>query len=172
MKKLIKDKIFIGIITGLVFPILASIIYDLIKSKTLFSTIWDVLKWIYSLIMTILTFKIPLWVILLIIIIIIVILIIIAKLPIKEEPEFIKYTKDTIRGNTWTWSWDKNYAGEWHVINLKVKCPKCQSTMIEYQDYIFACPMCKFDTVGKEFDKPYEIKSIIIDKVKNNTYHI
>lgn len=123
--------------------------------------------------MKIITFKIPLWIILLIIIIVIVVLVVIANFSTKEvEPEFIKYTEDTINGNTWTWSWKRNYAGEWNVINLKVKCPKCQFTMIEYLDNVFACPMCKFDSRGKKFDEPYEIESIIIDKVKNKTYHI
>ena len=39
MKKLFQNKLFKGIITSLVLPVLASLIYDLIKSKTLFSTI-------------------------------------------------------------------------------------------------------------------------------------
>ena len=171
MEKIKKNRILAVLITGLVLPILASLIYDLIKSKTLFTTIWSILKWIFSLIVKVLTFKISLWIILVCILIFIVVIIVIAHFPTKNnEPEFIKYTEDVIRGVTWTWSWELGVDHKWHIQNLKVKCSKCNATMIEYQDYVFACPMCKYDTFGKKFDKPFEIESIIIDRV-NNRYN-
>ena len=177
IKKIVKSKVFTCIMTGIVLPISASLIYDLIKEKTLFTTLVSIFKWIFSFLMKILTLKISLWIILVIIAVsfLIILIFTIIKSKSVNEPDFLKYTMDTINGHKWIWSWEKDVNGKWRIANLRVKCPKCGSSMIKYIDfdeYIFECPLCKFNTKNIKFDKTHEIESIIIDRVKDETYKI
>lgn len=86
MKKLMKSAWGIGIGTTLLGFAL-TVLYDLVKDKPVLSTIWNIIKAIWGLIITALNLELRLWWILLGIVVLILILLVIAKISDLKNTE-------------------------------------------------------------------------------------
>ena len=123
MKKFWASPWTIGIGTSFI-GFLFTVIYDLVKDKSIFSTIWSIIKWIWNLIISFLNFNIKVWWLLIGIAVLFLVLFLIAKYyDFKNENEnsagFLKYTKDTIQGWSWDWNWQKDWSGKYDVEKIK-----------------------------------------------------
>ena len=171
MKKILKSPWTIAVVSAFIAPI-ATIIIDAIMKKPLLSTLWNVIKTIWSWIITFLTFDLKVWWVLLGIGVVIGILIIVAIVSDakqeEREPEFVSYKEDYFGGWKWSWNWNFNrYDMKWHVDDIQAHCPKCDTPMFyDYRDTVFECPRCKFKTDYRSKHKSrVEVEAIIIDNL-------
>lgn len=174
MKKFLKSPLGITIITAFLTPV-ATLIVDAITKKTFFTTLFSVVKCIWSWLITFLTFELKVWWVLLGAGVVIGILIIISKLYDAKhkdsDPEFVSYKEDNFGGWKWSWDWYFNkYDMKWHIDDDSVvaHCPKCDTPMFhDRHDTAFNCPRCQFETDYKSKHKTRkEVMVLIIDNVK------
>lgn len=173
MKKFIKSAWGVEIIITL-FGFILTVIYDLVKSKPILSTIWNIIKAIWSFIITFLNLELKLWWILLGIIVLILILFVIVKIDdmknagISNVP-FLNYKNDTIQGWNWSWRWEKQYDGKYHIVDLCPLCPKCKTPMRDgFYDYL-ECPRCRHNT--REYMPDLcDIETVILDNINRGLF--
>lgn len=161
----------IAIVSGLL-PFFCSIVYDLIKEKPFFSTIWIVLKWIGNLLLSFINLELKLWWIVVGIALIIFIIYITDKIGRSKafKPDFYEYCEDKFNKWKWTWEWKFSESKNvWIASNLEAKCPQCETPMIERRTYHhihFDCPRCNFSASDNECDYPDKVERIIIDNIE------
>lgn len=92
-------------------------------------------------------YELKLWWILLTIVILTFVLWIVIKIKEFGEsgPEFLKYTKDTIQGWNWEWTWRKNYDGKYVVDDLHPVCESC-GTPLAATKFFILCSLWKDTT--------------------------
>lgn len=146
--------------------------YDLLKGKPVFSTIWSILKAIWSFIIAFLNFELRVWWILIGLTVLFCALYIIVKInDVKNtgnnEPPFLRYTKDYLMEWKWEWYWEKGYDGKYSIKQLHPICPHCGTPLV--QSYAFnmgiACPRCNYKATANMPD-PDHIKVLITDNAK------
>jgi len=156
----------IGVIT---LGLITSAIYDSIKSIPIWTTLKDVLYWIWN---AIFCAEFTVWQIILGLLVLFIILIILNKLKgdKQSEPAFKSYISENIGGYTWTWSWKWNdTTNSWNINNLNPECPKCKTIMHYDFDYGLDlykvnCPRCDYYAFKI---KPYkDVEAIILDNVR------
>ena len=174
VKKFWKSPWTIAIVSAFLAPV-ATMIVDAIMKKPLLSTLWSVIKTIWSWIIAFLTLDLKMWWVLLFIGVVVEILIIIAKISdAKQEdsnPEFVSYKEDYFGGWKWTWNWHFNkYDMKWHIDDDSVvaHCPKCDTPMFhDRHDTAFECPRCRFKTdYRSKHTTRQEVKVLIIDNIE------
>lgn len=177
-KKEIISTVFAGFV-GIVFTAL----YDIIKSKPILSTFWDVLKWIWR---NVFSYEVTIWQIIIFIVVSLIIrrIVLVIKgeddeldndIKIDEdEPDWVYYIKDKIHGINWEWYWRKDYSGKWSVDDLRPVCDSCGTKMqVDNSPYsrVYAeCPRCnKKYGEHRDFSK---IEAVIIDNVHRGLYEL
>jgi hypothetical protein len=173
MKKFIKSPLGIALIPTFVGFIL-TVIYDVLKGKQVLSTIANILKTIWSGIIDFLNFELKVWWVLVGIVAIVFIFWVIIKIysVVSEEPEFTKYTSDTIQGWKWEWSWRKNYYGKYEIDNLHPICHSCGTALArknDYQNSIY-CVRCGMEYNGMELPKIDHVELYIGDTVNRKLF--
>lgn len=95
---------------------------------------------------------------------------------IKEAavPDYLEYTKDTIKGLLRRWNYSENYEGTYVVKNVWTYCPKCNCVLSTYLDRgqsFFGCPDCDFKSMNKldEDDLIAIINRNIVSKYSSET---
>ena len=136
MRKIMKSPLGVALISTFVGFAL-TVLYDILKGKQILTTIAIVLKSIWSCIINFFNFDLKVWWVLVGIIAIVFILWIVAEISstINEEPNFTKYTEDTIQGWKWKWYWKKNYYGKYEIENLHPVCDSCGTALAYKHDY-------------------------------------
>ena len=136
MRKFLKSPWTISVVSTLL-GFLLTIIYDVFKGKKVLSTLLNILKVVWKFIINLLNFQIKLWWLLLGLAFLIFILWIVIKIKEfgEEGPEFLNYTKDTIQGWDWEWTWRKNYEGKYVVDDLHPVCESCGTPLAAKHDY-------------------------------------
>ncbi len=169
---------------GIIVYIFGTIVIDLYNKKAILSTIVLSFNWIYTTIIKLLTYTVPVYMILLIVFVLV--LIFLGLIYIKDtsntinSPVFINYTTDTLKGFKWSWNWHFNtYIKKWEIEDLKIHCPelKCDTKMVVYKSYPnyikYQCPRCglEIDNTHQYFEQDYIIEALIndnIDKMEDN----
>lgn len=147
-------------------------IYDSIKGKPLFSTLFNVV-----------TFKVKLqiWMLLLIVLIFYIVLRIYNKrklqkpdLKFKDSPNYLNYRKDNFRNFKWKWKYNINKEkNSYRIVNLKLLCPKCDYSLIPPPNFFvtnYKCPHCGNKVAEQFVPDAKEIMSLIIDNIDNRRY--
>jgi len=175
MKKFWASPWTIGIGTSFI-GFLFTVIYDLVKDKSIFSTIWSIIKWIWNLIISFLNLNIKVWWLLIGIAVLFLVLFLIAKYyDFKNENEnsagFLKYTKDTIQGWSWEWNWQKDWYGKYDVENLHPVCSSCGTPLVRDEDFYgnLKCLRCNRN-YNNHFPDLNHVKMIIIDNARRNLF--
>lgn len=157
-----------------------TLVLDAIRSEPFSTTIKDLLAGIgglisrgIQLVIKFMNMSIKLWFVLLIILILVIIKRMIEKISIdptnsNQKKSFESYTEDTIKSWRWTWRWGKS-NGIWVVRDLTPYCPKCNSTLLQYDnrymgEYSVECPLCTFKKNYIRDQRPDKITQLIIDK--------
>lgn len=171
MQKWIKSPWGISIGTA-IFSLLLTMGYDYSKEKPILSTVWNIIVWIWDLILSILNFNLKVWWIITGIGIFIFIFYIIDKFKKEEsfKPDFYSYTEDRIKQWKWTWKWKWNQSKNvWIISNMEACCPNCDTPMIDHSNSTFGlsfnCPRCDFRASGIQCDEQYKIERIICDNI-------
>ncbi len=162
-----------------IFSLFLTIIYDSVKQKPILSTIGAILKWIWNLIINILTFNIRVWWLLLGIALLILVLYLVDKFKKEEtfKPDFYSYREGRFKRWKWTWGWKWSQSkGAWVIENLEAHCPNCDTPLIDNSSmygYYFDCPRCNFTARDGQCEAPHKIERIILDNIdrqrKNNS---
>lgn len=170
MKKWIKSPWGISIGTA-IFSLLLTMGYDYSKDKPVLTTIWNIIVWIWDLIMTILNFNLKIWWLLVAIGLFIFILYIINKFKKQEtfKPDFYSYREGKFKRWKWSWGWTWSQSkNAWLISDMKAHCPNCNTPMIEHSSMYglsFDCPRCDFRANDSQCDEPYKIERIIFDNI-------
>lgn len=151
MKK--KGKI-IGIISAIgvfIIPIIQGVVIHKIENINYIDALKKIFTNIFNFVISIMNFKVPIWLISLLVILILLIIKIytyIKNAVDKDEYEWEKYKTEKYEGLTYTWKYD-NYLGEKKIKDLKPIC-ECGCDLIikdsynnyhKYQGYL-VCPNC------------------------------
>lgn len=165
---------------GISITIIGGLIVDKLKNKPIFSTITDTLTWIYSNAISILTFKIPLYITLLILLILLIIYFsyqVITKNEADIFPPFTNYKTDSLKQFKWSWNWYFNkHINKWVIEDLRIHCPKCDTKMKitiflgNYEEY--QCPRCSYKINNHEsgFEEKDIIEALIIDNLDKGKF--
>ncbi|WP_417590336.1 hypothetical protein [Owenweeksia hongkongensis] len=169
-KKDVKIAIFSAFL-GIVF----TAIYDLIKSKPILSTFWNILKWTW---INIFEFQLSVWQVFTGLGVLVFLFYLFSKKQNKiEKNQFtlLDYIEDNIHGMTWSWFWEKNLLnGKWNVNDLRPKCDNCGTKMHLipssgiWNEPFAECPRC-----GKTYNQSKDlakIEAVIIDNVHREIY--
>lgn len=161
--------------SGLIVLIITLLI-DLVTAEQLFSTIGNVLSFIWKAVISFLNIELKLWWVLVGIAILFLILILWSKLiessSAKQiEPEFIKYTKDTILQYRWNWVWEKDLYGKYKIENLHPICRECETPLtITYSGYgRLKCLRCG-EVYTDELPEEENVKMLIADNVRRKYF--
>ena len=166
MKRFFKCPWAVSICTVLL-GFMLTVVLDVVGGKAILSTITDVIKFVYTSIITILNFKIKVWWLLIGVTILILILWILANMndtKSTEEPKWLKYTEDVIDGFHWKWEWKNQYDRTFAIENLHPVCLSCGTPYVTTYDYHHSllCPRCKNKT-NTQIPNIDHIKIIIND---------
>lgn len=153
--------------------IILTIITDIIKKDTLFSTIKFVIRQLWNVLMTFLTIELKMWWVLVGIVALICAVIIASKVhsskqQIEDNPKFLEYTKGSILKYEWKWRWIKNSFGEYKIADLHPVCPKCETPLVD--DFVgygssYKCLRCNYRTSIPLPELDY-VKMMITDNVR------
>lgn len=148
-------------------------IYDLIKDKPFLSTLLHVVTWIFELIVSVLTFKLSLWIVILLMVGL-WLFIRVRNLSKKViDPDFWNYKRDVF--NKWIWKWDYEFLGSsWDIINLRPHCPNCETMLINKGSMYHGdvrCPRCNYRATDKEIESTNDTKVLIIDNIQKGAYN-
>lgn len=170
--------IFTNVILPIAVTILGTLGYDYIKNVPLLSSLESSLNWIKRLLVSCLTYNIPLYVV----VVIITLMIIIFRLYISVKaggglstPTFLKYTTD--RPKQWKWAWEYVLRnGKYDIINLRPYCLKC-NYVLKYNKDSWGlcqaeCPNCKsvyYNTQAEDID---DVRMMIGHRITENLYSL
>jgi len=178
MTKWIKSPLGIAIISPMIGFVL-TIGYDALKSKPILSTIASILVAIWGFFIMILNLELKVWWILVSIIIIALCVYIIVGIKLKDNSgsetlEFLQYTKDTIKGFSWEWSWEKTYDGKWDIRDLQPVCSVCYTPLVPDTQFFSGrpvCPRCDWQPSVRLPDLDH-IKLLIIDNARKSNFTV
>jgi len=177
MKKVLKDPWAVGIGTTLL-GVLLTIIYDLTKQKQLFSTIYNICHAIWSALIAFfaLSLTLKVWWLLAVLICLLLSLMLrnryIAKKSDKTPtPPFLQYTKDTIQGWNWKWTYQPNGMGQYTIGDLYPVCGKCGTPLVEGKTFSDSCvcPRCNHK-YKEQLPDIRDIHLLISDNIKRGLY--
>jgi len=162
---------------ALTFPILGSVvassIYSLIEKKSFIVVLSLVCNWVFKIFILILTYTIPVWVIIIAFLSLFLILLLASKLNAKEivQPH-LQYTQDIFKQWKWYWRYGlKN--GEIIITDMRPECPECHVFMhyfIETHGNSASCPNCKTYFDNRNSENAADIQLLIIDKIEKKKY--
>jgi len=163
------SKKIIAAIGTIALGVIISTISDLVKSIPLWTSLKDVLYWIWT---TIFCAEFAVWQIVLGLLVLFIVLFIINKFKSdnQSEPEFKKYLTDDFDGYIWTWRWGwNNSTGFWNVRKIQPECPNCQTNMhyeLNYGNdfYKANCPRCNYYAIRIKSYK--DVEAIILDNIR------
>lgn len=162
----------------LTFPIIGSVvassIYSLIEKKSFIVVLSLVCNWVFKMFILILTYTIPVWVIIIAFISLLLILLLASKLNAKEivQPH-LQYTQDIFK--QWKWYWGYDLKNDKIIITgLKPECPECHVFMHYFNDiygYSASCPNCGTTFDNRNSESVADIKMLIIDKLEKRKFN-
>lgn len=98
-------------------------------------------RWVGRAIVAVLTFGVPVWVLLLAVFLLSVLIWVLARVLARagddEEPRFEQYTKDRIFGVDWMWQ-----QAQWGPSSVTALCPTCKNEL-EWSGHRFDCSYCR-----------------------------
>ncbi|OME41440.1 hypothetical protein [Paenibacillus odorifer] len=152
MNKFFKHPIFISVLTAVLSAIVTTPIVAYIKSQTFIQAFKTILSAVWWFIKVVLTFGIPVWVLLLIIGLFFLMIFILSKKPVQHvKPDFTSYTEDNIEGIHWEWEWYQTYSGKYDLSsNSPVPtCSSCKGFLVLghhlYGGNHLVCENCKVE---------------------------
>lgn len=176
MKKGSTSREILMLAIGAVFSVIITAIYEFLKVRPVIQDMAGFINWLW---LNVINFKISLWVVILIIFIMLIFKYIFRKpsvIPVTEEedPDWMKYTGDSINGQNWSWVWeeDVNVKGDFHPKYLNIECDMCRTPMNITRSYRYGdsatCPRC-----GNTMMEPLiesNVRTLIIDNIRKGIY--
>ncbi len=162
-----------ALLSSIIFPG----IYALIKDVSFISAFKSILIWLREAVVTVLTFEVKMWHLLILFTVLFVVLWVVAKIQ-NETPgnvgkDFTSYTRDSIKGLDYSWSWSQRQSGKWAMTNLRAHCPKCETALSVEEgawDSEHVCPRCD-SRYPLDHTKEYsKIEQIIHDNIDREIY--
>ena len=157
--------------------LVVTVAIDYFSAKRIFTTFNKMLIFIWSAILTFLNFEIKVWWLLIGIAVLFLGLYIYCKYldskqSVPDEPEFLKYTQDTILGYKWDWHWEKGADGNYYVDGLRPICPQCNTPLvIGYAGFrdVYTCLRCNTDT-NRPLPRIENVEMLILDNIKKMSF--
>lgn len=176
-KKIFKHPIGIAVSSGVISSTISALIVAYIKSESFMSASITVWKWVISLFHSVLTFGVPVWMLLLILIIYFKLINPISNSFNKNSsPDFLNYKSDIIEGIRWEWEWF-SYYGKYSISNrIDAVCIHCNGYLIDnrhsYNINTLECEHCGFKKNLSEWEhEEYrnKIKREILRRTRNKS---
>jgi len=158
-----------GWISTLITGLLGSFIYDFIKEKPLFTSLWNIVIWLYE---NILNYKLSLWFVVLLYIFVFSVFLFLRN---RKEIVLPSYTEDYFDGLLYRWKWQISSNKKEISINLQsieVCCNKCNTPLKVSDNYNFGlkgeCVRCGKYHFALKYMKDIEI--LILDNYNKKNY--
>lgn len=178
MKKTKKDFLMnpwtITIGGGVTATLIGSVITDLIKKENIFSTFGCLLKKAGDVLFPFLNFEIKVWWLLLFFAVVLMVRSLLLKMRSMDntiqQPRFVEYRSDTIKGYKWKWAWRKNYDGKYCIEGLHPVCSKCDTPLLDIYHYRdIRCDRCGYSH-SQEMPEMQTIEMLIQDNVRRRYF--
>jgi len=78
----------------------------------------------------------------------------------KNEPEFLRYVQDDIKGLLYRWNYSRDFTGKYEVRDLHAYCPSCKCALVDER-----CPICETN-YEKYWLDPIKVKAIIHNRAE------
>lgn len=172
IKKILLNPWTIGIFS----PIIATSITAKVKQIKFFEALKLLLSWLIKII----TFRVPLYLIVLGILFFIVIINISVKIEERKEenrPKWLNYTTDSYKDWIFKWQYNINYYNQCKIENLRPVC-QCGCELSMKDDYknryygrgILLCPNCENTYPTMDIDTLDDFEKILIHKINTGNY--
>ena len=176
LKKIIMNPWTVSVGSGLVV-LLVTVVIDIFTAEKIFSTIKKILVAVWTFLLTLLNFEIKVWWLLIgIAVLIFALWFWVKHLDSKQSaptaPAFLEYTKDTILGYKWKWTWEKDYLGKYRIEQLHPICSKCDTPLVDSVTGYggrYTCLRCNNGT-NKPMPDFNNVKMMISDNVRRRYF--
>ncbi len=153
--------------------LLSVLITAFVEKINLFVALLLVLKWISTAVLFVLTFRIPVWIIISVVFLVFILVKLIATRKKKPDEPWKQYKMDCFK--KWLFEWKYSIRGG--IIGLEAICKKCKcllssSNERHYHDpnrHLY-CPNCdsKYDSISNKMLS--DVKKIIINRIESGEY--
>lgn len=177
MKKKLNNPWIIGIATTLLGFIL-SVIYDISKKYPVFSTIRSFFGLICNAVVSFfsISFTVKVWWLLAAVLVLVLLRVVLKKTSEKKpqkthSSDFLLYTKDTIQGWNWEWTYRLNGMGQYTIDDLYPICQQCGTPLVKGKTYseTCVCPRCNL-SYKKQLPDLEDVHLLISDNIKRGLY--
>lgn len=175
LKNFIMNPWTVSVGSGLIV-LLVTVIIDIVTTEKIFSTIKKILMAIWRLLLVFLNFEIKVWWLLIGIVVLLIALWGTEHLASKQstptEPEFLKYTQDTILDYKWKWTWEKDSYGKYNIEQLHPICSYCETPLVDNPSGYGGRYTCLRCTNGTNRPLPdfNHVKMMISDNVRRKYF--
>ncbi|NEZ45450.1 hypothetical protein [Paenibacillus alvei] len=175
LKKIFRHPIGIGVTTAVLSAIISTPIVAYVKSESFSEALVSIFNWLSNLIKSILTFGVPVWVLLLILIVYFKLIKPLSNfINRNSKPPFLDYTDDVIEGIRWEWEWI-DYWGKYDISSrMSAVCINCNGYLVcknvSYYTNTLECEHCGFKKdIGDRNHEEYfnKTKREILRRVRN-----
>lgn len=157
--------------------IILTILTDIIKKDTLFSTLEFSITKLWNVLIAFLTIELKMWWVLVGIVALICAVLIALKVQsskqqIKDDPKFIEYTKGRILEYEWKWRWEKDCFGKYKIDDLHPVCPQCETPLVaDFVGYSgkYKCLRCNYGT-NRSLPELAHVEMMISDNVRRKYF--
>lgn len=176
MKKILKS-FWLVIIAPILVTVIGGLILTKIEDVKFLEGVTSFVLLIWNFVKSILSYSIPVWVIILIIVALFMILLIISKFQTLNQPRKVSwyenYNEEKYKGVLYSWNYVTNY-GEVSIKHLRPICPNCRGELTEvpssrgsYHMYLqLFCPNCDKETKTPTSEELKIAEVFIYNKLK------
>lgn len=164
----------------IILSIIASVIYDVLKSEPVFSSVLVGFSFLFKSLITFLSFKIPIWSFLVALLGFSSIILVwkyfsLEKIP--TPPDFVKeYTEDEFHNWLWKWDWAWDFESHtWQINNLTPYCSDCEVRLVDRSNPLSnmaECPNCRsrYSSNRGNFETYDSITNLILGKIEKEEF--
>ncbi len=150
---------FWKVIGTVLLSIIISIIKDLFDGVQVLSTLINISKWVWNVIVGFFNLDVKMWLFVVLLLVGVLIRWVVQRQIEKSEDTAIgksndSYQSDVIFGTKWRWSWRQYENGNYDAVSLTALCGKCDTPYDWIREYgkqnnpyiKFVCPRCEHST--------------------------
>jgi hypothetical protein len=167
IKKFLNNQWTIGIGTGLTVSFIILIINSVIQRISILQSIYSILSLIIKFVWCVLTFGIPVW----LLIIVGLTLILILKIIPEPQEQWEKYTLGYYKNWLFEWSYVEDAFGQTRINNLRPVCTKCRCDLSTNYHELY-CPKCSNKYYILESNTLSDLEKVIIGNLKTGEYKL
>ncbi len=162
----------ITILAALISSPIITFVIDWTKSVPVTTTLINIVRRFWDLLISIFTYELQVWVVLLLILGLFIAIAVYGTVTTRKSPGFnyLTHTGDNIIGYRWSWNYTwRDDIKKHQIVDFKAYCPKCDSGLRFKDEFLSPhteCIRCDFRMNENIYGDLHRIESLIIDNIE------